>query len=86
MNSISDITQPELAQALQRALDNKTKPLGSLGRIETLAQRMGLILGTTAPVLHSPQLLVCAGDHGLADFIDTHFEPGVLDQLIAPRP
>ena len=35
--NIPEITQPELAQALQRALDNKTKPLGSLGRLEALA-------------------------------------------------
>ncbi len=64
--NIPDITQPELAQTLQRALDNKTKPLGSLGRIETLAQRLGLILGTAQPLLQAPQMLVCAGDHGLA--------------------
>jgi nicotinate-nucleotide--dimethylbenzimidazole phosphoribosyltransferase len=66
MNSIPDITQPDLAQTLQRALDNKTKPLGSLGRIEALAQRIGLILGAAQPVLQAPQMLVCAGDPGLA--------------------
>ncbi|MDO8887803.1 MAG: nicotinate-nucleotide--dimethylbenzimidazole phosphoribosyltransferase, partial [Hydrogenophaga sp.] len=64
--NIPDIAQPELAQALQRALDNKTKPLGSLGRLEALAQRIGLILGTAAPELRTPQMLVCAADHGLA--------------------
>ncbi|MDO9436599.1 nicotinate-nucleotide--dimethylbenzimidazole phosphoribosyltransferase [Hydrogenophaga sp.] len=63
---IADITQPELAQVLQHALDNKTKPVGSLGRIETLAQRIGLILGTASPELQAPQMLVCAADHGLA--------------------
>ncbi|MDR7094293.1 nicotinate-nucleotide--dimethylbenzimidazole phosphoribosyltransferase [Hydrogenophaga laconesensis] len=66
MNTIADISQPELAQALQRALDNKTKPLGSLGRLEALAQRIGLILGTPQPTLRAPQMLVCAADHGLA--------------------
>lgn len=66
MNPISDITQSDLAQALQRALDNKTKPVGSLGRLESLAQRIGLILGTERPELRSPQMLVCAADHGLA--------------------
>lgn len=63
---IDDITQPALAARLQHLLDNKTKPLGSLGQIERLAQRMGLILGTEAPVLREPQLVVFAGDHGLA--------------------
>jgi nicotinate-nucleotide--dimethylbenzimidazole phosphoribosyltransferase len=64
--NIPDLHQAELAQALQRQLDNKTKPLGSLGRIEALALRIGLILGSERPELHAPQMLVCAADHGLA--------------------
>ncbi len=64
--NIPELHEPELAAALQRALDNKTKPLGSLGRIEALAQRLGLILGNAQPQLRDPQMLVCAADHGLA--------------------
>ena len=64
--SIDDITQPALAARLQHLLDNKTKPVGSLGQIERLAQRIGLALGSEAPVLKAPQLVVFAGDHGLA--------------------
>lgn len=64
--AIPDISQPELAARLQLKLDNKTKPLGSLGRIEALAQRIGLILGSESPQLRSPQLVVFAADHGLA--------------------
>jgi len=63
---LQDITQPALAARLQQLLDNKTKPQGSLGRIEALAQRIGLILGSEAPELNDPQLVVFAGDHGLA--------------------
>ena len=63
---IDDLARPALAARLQDLLDNKTKPLGSLGRIEALAQRIGLILGQEAPHLESPQLVVFAGDHGLA--------------------
>jgi len=64
--TVSDLAQPVLAARLQHLLDNKTKPLGSLGQIERLALRIGLILGHESPVLQAPQLLVCAGDHGLA--------------------
>jgi nicotinate-nucleotide--dimethylbenzimidazole phosphoribosyltransferase len=63
---IEDIAQPALAARLQHLLDNKTKPLGSLGQIERLAKAIGLALGTEAPALKEPQLVVFAGDHGLA--------------------
>jgi nicotinate-nucleotide--dimethylbenzimidazole phosphoribosyltransferase len=64
--SIDDLTQPDLAARLQHRLDNKTKPLGSLGQIERLGQRIGLVLGSETPELKDPQLVVFAGDHGLA--------------------
>mgnify|MGYP006167221667 CR=1 FL=1 len=64
--AIDDITQPALAGRLQNLLDNKTKPVGSLGQIERLAQRIGLVLGSETPTLTHPQLVVFAGDHGLA--------------------
>jgi nicotinate-nucleotide--dimethylbenzimidazole phosphoribosyltransferase len=64
--AIDDITQPALAAHLQQLLDNKTKPVGSLGQIERLAQRIGLVLGSETPTLMDPQLVVFAGDHGLA--------------------
>ena len=63
---IADLQDTDLAARLQRRLDGKTKPLGALGRIEELALRIGLILGTEAPQLSQPQLVVFAADHGLA--------------------
>lgn len=64
--TIPDISDAALAARLQGALDNKTKPLGALGRLEALALRIGSVLGTESPQLEAPQMLVCAGDHGLA--------------------
>jgi nicotinate-nucleotide--dimethylbenzimidazole phosphoribosyltransferase len=64
--AIADLGNADLARRLQHALDNKTKPVGSLGRLETLAARLGSILDSTAPELRAPQMVVFAGDHGLA--------------------
>jgi nicotinate-nucleotide--dimethylbenzimidazole phosphoribosyltransferase len=64
--AVPDIADAALAARLQAALDNKTKPLGALGRLEALALRLGTILGTESPTLEAPQMLVCAADHGLA--------------------
>jgi len=63
--TLADLRNPALTQALQHKLNNKTKPLGSLGRLEALALQLGEILGTESPVLEHAQMVVFAGDHGL---------------------
>ena len=63
---VPEIVDDRLGQSLQYQLDHKTKPLGSLGRLEALARKLGEILGKQQPQLVQPQLLVFAADHGLA--------------------
>jgi nicotinate-nucleotide--dimethylbenzimidazole phosphoribosyltransferase len=55
-----------LAEQVMHDLDDKTKPRGSLGRLEALALQMALIHGSPRPWLHAPQLVVFAADHGIA--------------------
>ena len=62
---VPPISNSNLSKDLQSKLDNKTKPIGALGRLENLALRIGLILGNKNPELIQPQMLVCAADHGL---------------------
>ena len=55
-----------LAARVQHRLDRKTKPTGSLGRLEGLALQMALIQQREQPLIDAPQLVVFAADHGIA--------------------
>ena len=59
------IHDPALRAGLMARIDAKTKPRGSLGRLEDLAQQIGLIRATLAPRLSPPTVLVFAADHGV---------------------
>ena len=79
---VTDLHDAALAGRLQHVIDNKTKPLGALGRLEALALRIGSILGSEKPVLAQPQMLVCAGDHGLAARGVSAYPSDVTGQMV----
>lgn len=55
----------DLGARVQREIDNKTKPPGSLGHIETLARRTALAQNTEHPAADPAHLIIFAGDHGM---------------------
>ena len=79
---LADISDATLTEALHATLNNKTKPLGSLGRLEDVALQIGQILGSTAPVLDQPQMVVFAGDHGLTARGISAFPSDVTWQMV----
>lgn len=52
---------------IETTINNKTKPVGSLGQLEELATQLALILGEEKPQLIKPTQLVFAGDHGISE-------------------
>ncbi len=58
-------TDPDLSERLLREIGIKTKPPGSLGRIEALAHQVALAQNTDHPSADPARLLLFAADHGL---------------------
>ena len=56
----------EFDRAVREAIDSKTKPVGALGRLETLAAQIAHVQQTLAPRASRCRLTVFAGDHGIA--------------------
>jgi nicotinate-nucleotide--dimethylbenzimidazole phosphoribosyltransferase len=71
-----------LAEEAQRRLDNLTKPLGSLGRLEEFARRVVAITGNKMPVLDKKVVFTFAGDHGVADEGVSAYPKEVTPQMV----
>ncbi|MCX5781399.1 MAG: nicotinate-nucleotide--dimethylbenzimidazole phosphoribosyltransferase [Elusimicrobia bacterium] len=56
-----------LEALIKKRLDSLTKPVGSLGMLEEIAQKMALIKNSLKPAVEKKRVYVFASDHGIAE-------------------
>lgn len=64
-------------------LDAKTKPRGSLGRLESVCARLATVRGSVCPERLVPAIVVVAGDHGVAYESVSAYSQEVTGQMLA---
>lgn len=73
---------PRAAEAAQRKIDGKTKPLGSLGRLEAIAVRLASIYGDVVFDTSPRAVVVLAADHGVARRAVSAYPSAVTAQMV----
>jgi nicotinate-nucleotide--dimethylbenzimidazole phosphoribosyltransferase len=72
----------KLLDEAQDRLDNKTKPLGSLGRLEEFARRYVAMTGNPNPRIDKKVIFTFAGDHGVVEEGVSAFPSEVTPQMV----
>ncbi|MDO9361222.1 MAG: nicotinate-nucleotide--dimethylbenzimidazole phosphoribosyltransferase [Polaromonas sp.] len=80
--AIEPTADAALAARLQHRIDQKTKPQGALGQLETLALQLGMIQRNETITLTAPQMVVFAADHGIASEGVSAFPQAVTVQMV----
>ena len=81
LDPIPPLDESSRAAAMRR-VDILTKPLGALGRLETLAVQVCAMQGTLRPKISEPVAIVFAGDHGVADRGVSAYPRAVTGQMV----
>jgi len=86
VESISKVVaskQNAIAETLKTKIDSKTKPTGSLGMLEQLAQQIGEVFQTLEPKIIQPNLVIFAADHGIANHGVSAYPQDVTRQMVS---
>lgn len=83
-NTLQNITGMDynFMELAQKQLDNLTKPLGSLGRLEELAKRVAAITKKIPPKMKNKVIFTFAADHGVAEEKVSAFPQEVTAQMV----
>jgi len=73
---------PVIIQQAQNKLDNLTKPLGSLGRLEEMAKQICGITNNLEPSLKNKVIFTLAADHGVTDEGVSPYPKEVTAQMV----
>jgi nicotinate-nucleotide--dimethylbenzimidazole phosphoribosyltransferase len=82
MERIQPVDPDWIAQARARQLQ-LTKPRGSLGRLEEIANRLAAIQGTLSPVVERPRIVLFAADHGVCAEGVNPYPQAVTAQMVS---
>lgn len=81
-DTIQSVVSDSLIKELQDKINQKTKPIGSLGVLEKIAKQVGTVFQTLEPKINNPTIVVFAADHGIAQHGVSAYPQDVTRQMI----
>ncbi|MFA9188493.1 nicotinate-nucleotide--dimethylbenzimidazole phosphoribosyltransferase [Flavobacterium sp. FBOR7N2.3] len=81
-HNIHPVATDSFLKSLQQKIDQKTKPIGSLGVLEKIAKQVATVFKTLEPKINQPHIVVFAADHGIAQHGVSAYPQDVTRQML----